>query len=89
MSVNIPTLAELTAAHPEWRKAENLPDILSVAQVAVWTQRHLQTVRLAAKTGRLRATQFDKFGSYRIAKTDAQRWADGLAPVPARHLRRA
>lgn len=89
MRTTVPTLGALTAAHPDWQFEARLPDTLTAAQVAVWTQRHLVTVRNAARSGQLRATQFDSGGCYRIAKSDAQRWKDGLAPLPRRHLHRA
>jgi hypothetical protein len=76
------TLAELLAAHPEWQKAENLPDFLTINQIAVYCHKHPQTVRRAMRAGQLRATQYVKAGDWSAELVDVQQYKRGLAPRP-------
>jgi hypothetical protein len=73
---NYPTIAELTAAHPEWRKADTMnSDLLTVPMICVYTQRSAATVLAAMRTGRLRARHNGRGGSWRALLSDVQRWA--------------
>jgi hypothetical protein len=76
------TLGELLAAHPEWQQAANLPDFLTVNQIAVYCHKHPQTVRQAMLTGQLRATQHVKAGDWSAELEDVQQWKRGLTPRP-------
>lgn len=82
------TLPEMTAAHPEWRRAEGLPsDILLLPMISVYTQRCSQYVLSAMRSGELRASQPCRYGTWQARLVDVQRWAMHL-PSNVRPLQR-
>lgn len=80
-------LAELTEAHPEWRKADTMPsDLMTVDMVAVYTQRNQSSVLKAMRNKELFARQASAGGTWYTLLPDVQRWFMGL-PLRRRPLR--
>jgi len=67
------------------REVVDLPsDWLTAQQVARYSQKHYQTVLRDMRSGRLRATQYDKHCSWRAHVADVEAWMRGEAPQPRR-----
>lgn len=80
-----PTVAAMTAAHPEW--ADRLPAICTVNQLAVYSQHSVNHIREAITEHRLAAAQTATNGNWRIKREDALAWIEGKASPSLRRNR--